>query len=739
MSIPRITFCFLIFFVLLPVFTQSSKAQREDGLTIEWIYSDQRKNIDEVPESFWTNQEKLILYDKYESASARSFKLFDPQAGTYKSLFDMKAALGQLNSLLREKINILPWPEEFDQTGKQAVFMMENDLFLLQMEKGEFCRITHNAEKDSCPRFSPDGQKIAYVRANDLYYYDINKKQEFRLTFDGTDKILNGILSWLYWEEIFGHHNTAFWWTWDSRTLAVLQTDQRTVSSMTFVDFQPQTPRVYIQSYPKAGQVNPVVRLGILNIEQPEIKWIKLDQDSYEYLIRAKWLPEDEWLSVQTLNRAQTRLDLFLVNKNNGEATWVFSEKDPGWITPHDDLVFLKEGEEFLWASERDGYNHLYRYRRNGTLINKITPGNWTLRASGGVAWVSGVICAVDEKAGLVYFTALKKSSMERHLYRAGLDGRNLERISRQDGVHKIAFSPDAHFYLDEYSNNAMPPQLLVYRNDGTLMYTLAESPQAQLEKYHLQYREFFAIDAKDGFPMPAYLIKPADFSPGKKYPVIINIYGGPSAPQVVNQWDDNNYFDNILLKDGYLIFCVDNRSASGISKTLQLTVLNQLWGDVELHDLLDAVHWLKKQSFVDSSRIGIWGWSGGGMHTLLAMTRSAEFKAGIAVAPVSDWLYYDTRYTEFAMKRPQDNPEGYRKTSLVRRAADLHGRLLLVHGTYDDNVHPQNSWAFANELIRNNIQFDMMIYPMRKHTIKDNPARIHLYTKMREFWHDHL
>jgi dipeptidyl-peptidase-4 len=392
-----------------------------------------------------------------------------------------------------------------------------------------------------------------------------------------------------------------------------------------------------------------------------------------------------------------------------------------------------------LWPSERDGYNHLYRYRIDGTLINRVTSGNWSMRASRGVYWVSGAVCAVDEKAGLVYFTALKKSSIERHLYRANMDGKNLERISRQDGVHKIAFSPKTHYYLDEFSDRASPPALLLYRNDGTLLFTLAESPGRQLDKYHMQFREFFSIAARDGFEMPAYFIRPSDFNPQRKYPVIIYIYGGPSAPQVVDQWDDNNYFDNILVKDGYLIFCMDNRSASGISKTLQLTVLKDLWGDVELHDLLDAVQWLKKQSFTDTSRIGIWGWSGGGMHTLLAMTRSTEFKAGIAVAPVSDWIYYDTRYTEFAMKRPQDNPEGYWKTSLVRRAKNLHGRLLLVYGTYDDNVHPQNSQAFANELIRNNVQFDMMVYPMRKHTIDDDRARIHLYTRMREFWRENL
>ncbi|MBN2364547.1 MAG: hypothetical protein EH225_00165 [Calditrichaeota bacterium] len=727
-------FIFLVFVIFIPC-SNAMTGPARDSLNIQWIYSNDRKDIDRVPKYYWTENDKIILYDEYQPENERSFMLLDPVSGTSDILFDMDKAVSEINTFLDEKRDVLCWPEEFDAAGKYAVYTLENDLFLLNVKKSEIKRITHNAETDTCPRFSPDGLKIAYVRSNNLYLFDLPSGEEIQLTRDGSDTILNGILSWVYWEEIFGHDNLAYWWSPDSRRIAYFRTDESTVNSMTFVDFCPQTPRVIVQKYPKAGQKNPVVRLGLVDIDQRQTRWIGPDPETYEYLVRVKWLPDNRHLSIQTLNRSQDELDFYLIDTETGKHKVLFVEKNPGWVTIHDDLVFLKYGQEFLWASERDGYNHLYCYGIDGSVINQVTRGKWSLRSSGGgVAWVSDAICAVDEENEWVYLTALEKSSIERHLYRIRLDGTEMSRISQQDGVHRISFSPNFRYYLDEYSSSSSPPELLLYESNGKLINVIEKSPPKDILK-NLQYRQFFTIAAQDGFEMPAYFIRPAHFDPAKKYPVIINIYGGPSSPKVVNQWDDDTYFDNLLLNNGFLVFSIDNRSASGISKTLQIEAVKQLWGDIELSDLLDAVKWLKSQPYVDSSRIGIWGWSGGGMHTLLAMTRSGEFKAGIAVAPVTDWMYYDTRYTEFAMKTPQDNPEGYRKTSLVRRAADLHGRLMIVHGTYDDNVHPQNTWAFVHELIRHNIQFDMMMYPMRKHSIRDDEARIHLYTCMLEFW----
>ncbi|RMF59309.1 MAG: S9 family peptidase [Calditrichaeota bacterium] len=465
--------------------------------------------------------------------------------------------------------------------------------------------------------------------------------------------------------------------------------------------------------------------------------WAKLP--AYEYLARVKWLPDNRRIAVQTMNRAQTDLDLYLVDSQTGDATHVMNEHDDAWVNINDDLYFLKDGKHFIWQSERDGYAHLYRFTLDGKLVNQITKGEWALRSSGGPFWLRRSVSAIDEKHGWIYFTSLEKSSIERHLYRIRMDGTKMQRLSRQDGVHQITFSPNARFYFDRFSNGKTPPSLSLYRNDGKVQQILAEPRTDLAAQLHIQPPEFFTIPTSDGFPMPAEILKPADFDPNKKYPIIYHIYAGPSAPTVFNSWNTARYFDQILLRNGYLVVRFDHRSATAISKKLENRLLKLMSGPIEMKDIVDGVKWLKSQPYVDPDRFGIWGWSGGGSFTLNAMTRSGEFKAGIAVAPVTDWHYYDTKWAEFAMKRPQDNPEGYEKTSLVNIAKNLHGRLLLVHGTYDDNVHPQNSWAFMEQLIQHNIQFDVMFYPMRKHGISDRPARKHLYTKMLEFWQKNL
>jgi dipeptidyl-peptidase-4 len=342
-----------------------------------------------------------------------------------------------------------------------------------------------------------------------------------------------------------------------------------------------------------------------------------------------------------------------------------------------------------------------------------------------------------------VYFTAGEKSTIERHLYRIRFDGTGMERLSKEDGYHRPSFSREGKQYVDNFSSVSIPPALSLRRGDGTLIQALAGPQLALLTPFALQFPRFFQIPAADGLALPAQLSVPKDFDPAKKYPLVIYVYGGPASPSVSNGWNSNAwsqsiYFDQVLLDHGYLVMAVDNRSSAS-SKTLEKSIWGQMYGDVELGDLLAATKWIKAQPYVDPARVGIWGWSGGAMYTLLALTRSKEFKAGISVAPVTDWHYYDAKWAELPMKRPEENPAGYEKTSLVKRAGDLHGRLLLVHGSYDDNVHPQNSQAFVDGLVKAGITFDMMVYPMRKHTIDDPPARIHLYTTMLEFWKKNL
>jgi dipeptidyl-peptidase-4 len=415
------------------------------------------------------------------------------------------------------------------------------------------------------------------------------------------------------------------------------------------------------------------------------------------------------------------------------------TETDTAWVNIHNDFYFLKDDEHFIRTSERDGFAHLYRFTMDGKLVNQIAQGEWAIHASSGIYWLRQAVVAIDDKNEWIYFTALEKSSIERHLYRIKFDGTGMQRLSQEDGVHVITFSPDNKYYLDLFSNVQKLPSLSLYRNDGKLVKELGKSKSEVIEKFQIQTPGLLTISTRDGFALPAWLLKPKDFDPNKKYPIILNVYGGPSAPTVVNLWSSSIYYDQILVNNGFLVAKVDNRSATAISKKLENTILYKASGDGELNDLLDAVKWLKNQTWIDSARVGVWGWSGGGSFTLNAMTNSKEFKAGIAVAAVSDWHYYDSKWAECTMKKPEDNPDGYEKTSFVKSAKNLHGRLLLVHGTYDDNVHIQNAWALADELIKAGKLFDMMIYPMRQHGISDQPARIHLFNTMLEFWKKNL
>jgi len=725
--------------LLLTVFTT---AQEKREVSVEWIYGGGPNKAFTLPRIQWLNDGNALLYDMRKPLRERTFEQLNPETGRRTSVLDMDEAVSSLQSLLGKRYNAarIGFPLSFDDSGQRAVYLFENDIFVLEFAEAQFSRITDTEEEETSVNFSPDGKKLAYVRDNNLYCYDLEKKAEKALTVSGTETLLNGTLSWVYWEEVFARRDIGYWWSDDSKAIAFLESDESSVGIMEFVDFRPEYPRIIKQRYPKVGTANPVVRVGVAEIESGDITWAGLSVHSYEYICRVKWLPGSKDYAVETMDRSQYRLDIYFVDRYTGKPSYVMKETNEGWVNIHDDLYFLKDGSHFIWSSERDGYEHLYRFTMDGKPANQITKGKWAIRSSGGGPfWLRQAVSAIDEDNGWIYFTALEKSSIEKHLYRIKFDGTGMERLTREDGTHGITFRPDGKYYFDNYSTITTPPSLKLYKTDGEHVLTLAGPNSDFLEPYEIQYPELFTIPAKDGFPLPAHILKPKDFEPNKKYPVIIHVYGGPSAPQVANSYNYPNFFNQVLMDEGYLCVEIDPRVSTAISKKLENLVLKNPMSDTELKDLVDAVQWLKKQPYVDPDRIGIWGWSGGGCFTLLALSRSKEFKAGIAVAAVTDWRYYDTKWGETAMKLPQDNPEGFERAALVNYAKDIHGRLFLVHGTYDDNVHPQNMWHYVDELIKANIMFDLMIYPMRKHGIADRPARIHLFNRMVEFWRKNL
>ena len=713
-----------------------------NGLTLEWVFGEEGRGVARVPAHAWLSDGRLLLFDVRRPPAERTFEVLDPSTGARRPALDMAAAVASLRALLPDSgvTQSLEWPEAFDPSGRRALYVFDGDLFLLDLAAARFKRLTRTEAEEKSPGFSPDGRRLAFVRARDLYVVELDTGAETRVTRDGSETTLNGGLSWVYWEEIFGRRDIGYWWSPDSRALAYLQTDESAVSQSAFVDFRPDSaPRLITQRYPKAGTPNPRVRVGVAEVGRGETVWVSIKDRPFEYVLRVKWLPEGRRLSVQTLSRDQHDSGLYFASRETGAAERVLTETDPAWVNIHDDLHFLADGRHFLWASERDGYYHLYRYTLDGRLVNQVTRGPWALATSGaGVFWVRQSVVGIDEAGGWVYFTALERSSVERHLYRIRLDGTGMTRLSAEPGTHRISMPADARLYLDNFSDIRTLPSLTLHRPDGARQSVLAAPRPELIARFDVQYPELLTIPAADGFPMPARLLKPKGFRPDRRYPVILYVYGGPSAPSVANSWQGGLLTDQLFLAEGFVLLTVDNRAATGISKRLENTIARGAF-EPETNDLLDAVRWLKRQPWVDPARVGVWGWSGGGTMTISLMTRSKEFKAGISGAPVTDWRYYDTKWAEALVGMPAENPEVYERASLVKRAGELHGRLLLVHGTYDDNVHPQNTQAFADALIQSGKLFEQMIYPMRMHGFTDPPALIHRQRTMLDFWKRHL
>jgi len=692
-----------------------------------------------TPSTRWLDDGRLVLFDLDRPLKERRMEVIDPATLRRAPLLEDSSALASLRPLLGETRapSSLGFPSELHPSGLSGLYEFSGDLYLLDIPRSSFRRITQTDEEEQSAHFSPDGRKVAYVRANNLYVFDLEANTERALTSDGSETILNGTLSWIYWEEIYGRREMGYLWAPDSRALAYYRFDESGVSVQHYVGTHPWTPKVTTQRYPKVGGSLPGVSVNIAELDQSSTTTVSFGRHDFAYVIRLAWSPDASRLGLQTMNRAQTELDLLFADRKTGEAVAVLRETSEAWVNILDDFVFLKDGKHFLWPSERDGFLHLYRYRMDGTLVNRVTEGEWALRSGGGMpSYVQRALVAVDEQGGVVYFTALEASPLERHLYRIRLDGSQFDRLSTIPGVHGFTFSPDYRYYLDRHSALDTPSSLRLYTRDGELVETLKEARTDLLPGLELVLPQILTISSRDGFPLPAMILKPRDFDAGRRYPVIFNVYGGPSSPQVSNGWQYALSWWNVLADNGYVVMVMDPRSATGISKSLENLVLHNIMGEVELDDLVDAVRWAKAQPFVDSTRIGITGASGGGTYTILGMTRSKEFKAGIAISALTDVRFYDAFWGETVMKTEVENPEGFERVSLLRTAGDLHGRLLIVHGTHDDNVHIQNVWAFVDELVKANKLFELMLYPERKHGI---PDRRHYRSVILDFWKRNL
>ena len=630
----------------------------------------------------------------------------------------------------------------FAPSGHALLFPLAGTLYYYNLDKPKreaLTKITHFPGFVTDATVSPNGTYIAYIRDQNLYSYDIRSAEEKALTKDGEGPIKNGMAEFVAQEEM--GRTTGYWWSPDDRHIAFARVDETPIKVTQRFEIAADNVSTFAQRYPSAGGANAKVRLGVADIKSGATVWIDMGPETDVYLARVNWLPDGKTVAVQRESRSQHRLDLLFADIATGKSRVVLTESSDSWIELHDEISFLRKSQEFVWASSRDGYEHLYLYDYEGHQLRQLTAGNWNVDD-----FRARAIKAIDETHRLIYFTATEKTPLERHLYSTSLDTsdpRKVQRISREDGLHSISMSPDATFYVDNFNSSAHPPQISLRRTDGQLITYLVEN---RLDDRHPDapyladnaVAEFGTMDAADGQALHYRVFKPAHFDPARRYPAIVDVYGGPGTQRVLNGWNGSS-FTQILTRAGYVVFQLDNRGSAFRGTAFQAPIYAHL-GEVEVADQIRGAQWLASQPYVDAHRLGVWGWSYGGYMTLMLMFKAPEvFRAGVSGAPVTDWALYDTHYTERYLKKPQDNPSGYEASSVLPYAIDLQGRLLVIHGMADDNVLFLNSTKLFRKLQDLGKPFDVMVYPGAKHgLIREHDGR-HAYAAIRRFFDNAL
>lgn len=582
------------------------------------------------------------------------------------------------------------------------------------------------------PTFSPDGSKVAYVFNNNLYVKDLNSNETTQITFDGEkNKIINGITDWVYEEEFA--FVRAFDWNATSNKIAFIRFDETEVPEFSMDIYGTglyQTQQVF--KYPKAGEVNSLVSLHIYDLDSSSITQVKVNKTYNDFYIpRIEWTNDADVLSAHYMTRHQNELDLWMINAKTNTSNLVLSETDKAYVAVTDNLTFLKDNS-FIWISEKDGYNHIYHYSKDGNLISQITKGNWEVTDYYGY----------DEKTKTIFYQSVENGSINRDIYSIKLNGRNKTRLSKSTGTNAASFSADFSYFINTFSSATTPPEYSLNSSiSGNLIKTIKDNDELsqQLSEYITSEKAFSTINV-NGNDLNMWMIKPADFDAAKTYPLFMFQYSGPGSQEVANEWNgSNDYWFQHLAQQGYIIACVDGRG-TGFKGADFKKVTQKKLGKYEVEDQIEAAKQLGSLPYIDASRIGIWGWSYGGFMSSNCLFKGNDvFKMAIAVAPVISWRFYDTIYTERYMTTPQENPNGYDDNSPINHVEKLKGDFMLIHGSADDNVHLQNTMRLVEALIQADKQFEWGIYPDKDHGIYGGNTRLHLYKKMTNFIHEKL
>jgi dipeptidyl-peptidase-4 len=713
-------------------------------LTVERIYGEPNLSGTLTTGVEWSPDAKRISYLERNPQGNN--------AGT--ELWTMDAATGERKVLVNsETLKLVTQPQKaktiqstglgrvqpvnyfWSPTGDSLLFAGSSSLVLLDLKTIVLKALVKGDRDVENPKFSPDGKWVSFVRDWNLWVVNVASGETKAITSGGSEEILKGKLDWVYPEEL--DLTTAYWWSPDSSKISFLEMDERPVRRYPIMDMGSPAGALEYTRFPQAGEPNPIVRVGVAPVTGGQTKWMDTGSDTDVYVARVVWLHDSGHVAIERLNRPQNRLDLLFCDAVTGTSQTILTDTDKYWINISDDLYFFSDDKRFLWSSERSGFRHYYLYDLSGRQLDQLTSGNWGITGTSGFGPGAVNHPAVDEAHGEIYFLSNKDNVPDTQLYRLSLRDKSITRITREAGTHQVLIAPDWSGFEDTYSNAMTPSRQSLYRADGTGVALINADVIPELAEYHLTSPEFVDISAQDGTKLYAMMIKPPSFDSSRKYPVLVDVYGGPQVQYVRDAWEGRNFlWLEMMAAKGYIIFRLDNRGSYNRGHAFESSIYHR-FGKVELEDQLAGVSYLKSLAYVDGSRIGIWGWSYGAYMTLEAMANAPDvFKAGVSVAPVSDWRLYDTIYTERYMGRPQDDSEVYKNSSPVNQIANLKAKLMVAHGTGDDNVHFENTTEVLNELIAHgSYPEDVMIFPGRGHSIGDSPARIMLFQRITEFF----
>lgn len=693
----------------------------------------------------FTGQGEEYLAARDENGQPRLLRV-DAATGAASEFHDperMQSALGGLSGLDGSIAASLARRNAYTLSadGHTALFNERSDLYVYHFDSGRAVRLTRDSAAEVGEAISPDGHWVSFVRDSNLYVVSSQGGEARALTSGGSEDLLFGRLDWVYQEEVYGRGNfQANWWSPDSERLAFLALDQTAVPKVAIVDSRTRIPTLESWRYPKAGDPNPIARLGVIDVRGGKPKFFDLEGYPADCLIVAVgWTPDARQVVAQIQDRTQTWLDLVVGDPVSGKLRRLLRDTTGAWVTPLDGPHWIEGSNQFLWRSERSGFAHLYLYADDGTLLRQVTgetDGSFEVDA----------VHRVDARTRRVWFSSDREDVKGSQLYVADLDGGQTRALTPQPGTHSIQFSAGGGHFVDTFSSQQSPPRRVLCDSEGRVVRELCAVDVSAFDRAGLRPPSFQRVTTRDGFTLEAMLYTPPDFDPSRRYPLVCFVYGGPHAPMVL---DSFQYFGSqfrqraawmhhALARTGCLVWVCDNRSASG--KGLASAASHRgSFGPGELADIEQGLDHLIAQGFVDERRIGLWGWSFGGTMTAYALTHSSRFRVGIAGAPVTDWSLYDSIYTERYLGLPSENPAGYAASSVVGAAANLSGRLLLICGDIDENVHAQNSLWLAAALQRAGKRFDWMIYPGNRHAVTDPAQREHLFRTMYDYFVEHL